>query len=111
MRAKRPGSDPTSIGRLLQDLGLKRSQLNRAVEYQRLHPRCRLGEICIELGFMPPERVEIAIRQQRAKRKRDINGLIDLATKYTRKATKSVDGLVVAGADALSKLKSHDADN
>jgi hypothetical protein len=111
MRPKYPNSDPTSIGRLLQDLGLKRSQLNAAVAHQKLHPRSRLGEICIHLGFMPPERVEMAIRQQRAKRRGDVNGLIDMATRCTKRMTKSAEGLVVAGADALSKLKTHDTDN
>jgi len=109
MRHKRPGSDPASIGRLLQSLGMKRSQLNTAVDYQRDNPKLRLGEICVKLGFVKPEQLHIAVSQQRAIRQNSVAAYVDLATKHTRKMTRETDAMVEASIDVLLKL--HDADN
>lgn len=106
---RRPGSDPASIGRLLQNLGMKRSQLNEAVAYQKEHPKLRLGEICVKLGFVRPDKLHIAVSQQRAIRQRSVGQLVDVATKRTRKMARDTSALFHLSADALSKL--HDSDN
>jgi hypothetical protein len=105
---KRPGSDPASICRLLQSLGMKRGQLNEAVAYQKTHPQLRLGEICVKLGFIRPDKIHIAMSQQRAIRQRSVGQLVDLATKRTRTMARDTSALFHLSADALSKL--HDPD-
>lgn len=107
-RNKRPSSDPSSIGRLLQSLGVKRSELNTAVAHQKRHPNRLLGEICVELGFVHADRLAIALTQQRAIRKRSVGDLVELATKHTRKMTRDTAAMVEVSTDALCKLHDHD---
>lgn len=88
---------------------MKRGQLNEAMAYQKEHPDLRLGDICVRLGFIRPEQLNIALTQQRAIRQRSVAQLVEVATDRTRKMTRDTSALFHLSVDALGKL--HDTDN
>lgn len=81
--------DLTSTGclaRILENLSV--AQINRAIDFQREHPRMKLGEALVRLGFMSETGLRVLLQKQldlRAGRAspRDIDRIVAFAERAT----------------------------
>ena len=82
--------DPSSIGAIMRQYGLRPEQLHDALVHQQQHPGERLGQICVDLGFIDHDRREIAVHQQAAIRDGNLVPFLELVTKRTMAIAKQM---------------------
>lgn len=104
MRKRDPMTDPTLLGNILIKIStLTHFQLSQAALHKHENADQLLGEICVQLGFINQQTLDIALEEQ-ARMKGGAAGLASLAIERTRRLVTKIDQMTQASQALAARL-------